>query len=52
MFAMLSALVFTGAAYFAVFAVASTFRDSRSRVADAIRGRPLPRVRPMLRAVA
>ena len=41
MFALLSSLVFTAAAFVAVFAVASTFNHSRSRIADALLGRPL-----------
>jgi hypothetical protein len=52
MFALLSSFVFTGAAGIAAFAVASTFRHHRARIADALQGRPLPRIRPMLRAAA
>lgn len=41
MFAMLSSLVFAGAALVATFVVTSTFQQSRSRIADALQGRPL-----------
>lgn len=44
MFAMISSLVFAGAAFLALFAVTSTFGASRSRIGDALRGRPLSRV--------
>ena len=43
MFALLSSLVFAGAAFGAVSVVASTFHGSRSRIADALQGRPLSR---------
>ena len=52
MFAMLSSFVFVGAVYVAGFAVTSTFRESRSRITDALHGRPLPRIRMILRAAA
>ena len=41
MFALLGSLVFTGAALVGAFALASTVQESRSRVIDALRGRPL-----------
>ena len=44
MFAMLSSLVFAGAAFVAAFVVTSTLQQSRSRIADALQGRPLSRV--------
>ena len=44
MFALLSSLVFAGAAFVAVFAVTSTVNESRSRITDALLGRPLSRV--------
>ena len=44
MFALISSLVFAGAAFTAAFVVFSTFQQSRSRIADAFRGRPLARV--------
>ena len=50
MFAMISSFVFTGAAVLAACAVASTVQESRSRIADALQGRPLSRIRPALRA--
>lgn len=52
MFAMLASLVFTAAATIAVFAAASTFRQSRARIFDALQGRPLNRVKPLLCASA
>jgi hypothetical protein len=52
MFALLSSLVFAGAAYVAAYAVASTFHESRSRIVDAFHGRPLERIRPLLSAAA
>jgi hypothetical protein len=44
MFALLSSLVFAGAAAIALSVVLSTVRDSRSRILDALQGRPLARV--------
>ena len=44
MFAMISSLVFAGAAFVALFVVTSTFGQSWSRIADAFQGRPLSRV--------
>jgi hypothetical protein len=41
MFAMISSLAFAGAAFFALFVVTSTFQQSRSRIADALQGRPV-----------
>ena len=52
MFAMISSLVFAGAAALAGYAVTATFQESRSRIADALKGRPLPRVRAALPAAA
>ena len=52
MFALLASLVFTAAAAIAVFAVASTFQQSRARIVDALQGRPLKRVKPWLCASA
>lgn len=52
MFALLSSLVFAGAAALAALAVTATVRESRSRIADALQGRPLPRITPALRAAA
>ncbi len=52
MFALLSSFVFAGAAYVAAYAVASTFRESRSRIVDAFHGRPLARIRPLLPSAA
>ena len=52
MFAMISSLVFAGATFAAVFAVASTLQESRARIANALLGRPLPLVRPWWRAAA
>jgi hypothetical protein len=48
MFALLSSFVFAGAATIAGLSVVGTFQESRSRIVDALRGRPLPRVRPSL----
>lgn len=44
MFAIISSLVFAGAAFVAAFVVTSTVKQSRSRIADALQGRPLARV--------
>jgi hypothetical protein len=44
MFAMISSLVFAGAALLALFAVTSTCQASWARIADALQGRPLSRV--------
>lgn len=44
MFALLSSLVFTGAAAVAAYTVTATFQQSRSRIVDALHGRPLARV--------
>jgi hypothetical protein len=52
MFAMLASFIFAGAAYVAAFAVVSTVRDSGSRIADALQGRPLARISPRLRVAA
>ncbi len=52
MFALLSSFVFAGAAAIAAFAVASTFRESRSRIVDAFQGRPPERISPRWRAAA
>jgi len=52
MFALISSIVFAGAAFVAAYAVTSTFQQSRSRVVDALQGRPLERIRPALRAAA
>ena len=52
MFALLASLVFTAAASIAVVAVASTFRQSRARIFDALQGRPLERIKPSLCASA
>jgi hypothetical protein len=41
MFALLGSLAFTSAALVGVLALASTVQQSRSRVIDALRGRPL-----------
>jgi hypothetical protein len=41
MFALLGSLVFTSAALVGVFTLASTVQQSRSRVINALRGRPL-----------
>ena len=52
MFAMLASLVFTAAACTAVLSVGSTFRQNRARIVDALQGRPLQRVKPLLCASA
>jgi len=52
MFAMLASFLFTGAVVIAACAVASTIQESRSRIADALHGRPLRRIRPALHAAA
>ena len=52
MFAMLASFVFTGAVVLAACAVTATVQESRSRIADALHGRPLRRIRPTLRAAA
>ena len=52
MFALLASLMFAAAAWAAAFAVATTIAGSRSRIADALQGRPLDPVRPGLRAAA
>lgn len=52
MIAMLASLVFTAAALTAAMTVASTFRESRARIVDALQGRPLNRVKPLLCASA
>ena len=44
MFALLGSLAFTSAAFVGAFALASTFQASRSRIANALQGRPLARV--------
>lgn len=44
MFAMLGSLVFAGAAFVATFVVTATIQESRSRIADALHGRPLSRI--------
>ena len=41
MFALLGSLVFTAAALVGALSLASTVQESRSRVIDALRGRPL-----------
>jgi hypothetical protein len=51
MFALLSSFAFAGAAGVAAYAVTATFNDNRSRIVDAIRGRPVP-VTPAWRAAA
>ncbi len=52
MFALVSSFAFAGAAYLAANSVMTTFHDSRARITDALHGRPLERIRPLLRAVA
>lgn len=52
MFALISSFVFAGAAFTAAYSVASTFRENRSRIVDALQGRPLARIRPGLPAAA
>ena len=52
MFAMLASFVFTGAVVLAACAVTKTVQENRSRITDALHGRPLRRVRPALRAAA
>jgi hypothetical protein len=52
MFAMISSLVFVAAAWIAGTVVHSTIQSSRSRIAGALYGRPLPRISPELRAAA
>ena len=52
MFAMISSLGFVAAAWIAGTVVHSTIQSSRSRIADALYGRPLPRISPELRAAA
>lgn len=52
MFAMLASLVFTAAACTAVLCVGSTFRQNRARIVDALQGRPLKPIRPLLHASA
>ena len=52
MIAMLASLVFTAAALTAAMTVASTFRQSRARIFDALQGRPLNRVNSSLCASA
>ena len=49
MFALLASLIFAGAAWAGAFVVAATIAGSRSRIADALQGRPLDPVRPALR---
>jgi hypothetical protein len=49
---LICSLVFAVAAAVAVFTVTSTIQGSRARIVDAFQGRPLPRVRPGLRAAA
>ena len=44
MFAIISSLVFTGAAFIALGVVTSTFHQNRGRIADALHGRALSRV--------
>jgi len=48
MFAFASSIAFAGAAYLAGKSVLSTFQDNRLRIADALHGRPLPRINPVL----
>jgi len=52
MFALVSSLAFVAAAALAGTIVVDTLRDSRGRITDALRGRPLPRLSPVLPAVA
>ena len=52
MFALLSSFVFAGAAGVAAYAVGATFKDSRSRIVDALRGRPVDSVTPAWHAAA
>ena len=52
MFALVSSLVFVIAAWFAGAVVHSTLQQSRSRIGDALLGRPLRRITPELRAAA
>ncbi len=52
MFAFVSSIVFAGAAYLAANSVMTTFQESRTRIADALHGRPLQRISPLLRAAA
>jgi hypothetical protein len=51
MFALVSSLAFVAAALAGTIVV-DTLRDSRGRITDALRGRPLPRLSPVLPAVA
>jgi hypothetical protein len=52
MFALLSSFVFVGVASVAAYAVTSTLQESRSRVVEALQGRPLERIRLALPAAA
>ena len=52
MFAYVSSIAFAGAAYLAANSVMTTLQDNRSRIADALRGRPLERISPLLSAAA
>jgi len=52
MFALVSSLAFVAAAALAGTIVVDTLRDSRRRITDALRGRPLPRLSPVLPAAA
>ncbi len=48
MLAIFAPLAFIAAALVALCAVASTFRESQPRIFDALRGRPLERIKPLL----
>jgi hypothetical protein len=52
MFAFVSSIAFAGAAYLAGSSVLRTYSESRIRIGDALRGRPLTRVNPVLNAAA
>jgi len=52
MFAFVSSIAFAGAAYLAGNSVLTTFQESRLRIGDALRGRPLTRVTPVLNGAA
>ena len=52
MFAFVSTIAFAGAAYLAGNCVLTTFQQSRLRIGDALRGRPLTRINPVLNGAA
>ena len=52
MFAFVSSIAFAGAAYLAGSSVLNTFQESRMRIGDALRGRPLTRINHVLNGAA